>query len=69
MGMVTTAFAALLTFVAAIPFARHRNDAVRAGKRERLTGGQRALVAASIAVNTIPFAPIWPRTSGGDGFL
>jgi hypothetical protein len=68
--MVTVALAAILIVVLiAIAFVLRHNEAVRSGEREPTTGRQVALVAGVVAINTIPFAPIWPGTSGGDGFV
>ena len=67
---VTVALAAILIVVLiAIAFVLRHNEAVRNGEREPASGKQIALVAGVVAINTIPFAPIWPGTSGGDGFV
>ena len=64
---------ALATFViavlVAIPLPLRHIESVRNGEREPASAEQIALVVGVVAINTIPFAPIWPGFSGGDGVV
>jgi hypothetical protein len=67
---VTFALAALLIAVvlAALLLLR-RYSAVLNSELRPSSGRQRAFVLALLVLNTLPFAPIWPGTSGGDAFV
>lgn len=68
--MVFFALAVLLIVVLiAIPFVGRRSEAVRNGGQDPASGKERALVVSIVAINTVPYAPIWPGSSGGDGFI
>ena len=68
--MVAFALAAILiVLLVAIPFVLRRRAAVLSGDREPASRVELALTISLVAINTVPFAPIWPGSSGGDGFV